>query len=265
VARTQSGESVLTRAVRIFEAFTPDEPVLSVSEVARRAPLHIATASRLIGELVGHGLLARLPDGRVRIGVRFWELAQRASPTLTLREAAMPFLEDLHGVIGHHVQLGVLNGDHALFVERLTAPGAVVNYTRIAGRLNLHASSSGLVLLAHGTAELQERILSGPLPGYTPNTITSADRLRGTLAEIRGAGFALCAGHIHQDATGVAVPVRGADNDVVAALSAVVPNDGNSYQQVPVLMAAARGITRTLAASRAAPAHRRGSAPSLNG
>ena len=272
MARTQSGESVLTRAVRIFEAFTPDEPVLSVSEIARRVPLHIATASRLIGELVRHGLLARQPDGRVRIGVRFWELAQRASPTLTLRDAAMPFLEDLHGVIGHHVQLGVLDGDHALFVERLTAPGAVVNYTRIAGRLNLHASSSGLVLLAHAPAELQERILAGPLPSYTPNTITTADRLRGTLAEIRKAGFALCAGHIHPDATGVAVPVRGADGhngtdgQVVAALSAIVPNDGNAYQQVPVLMAAARGITRTLAASRVpSPPHRRGSASSLNG
>ncbi|HEY2100457.1 MAG: hypothetical protein QOI50_4625 [Pseudonocardiales bacterium] len=272
MARTQSGESVLTRAVRIFEAFTPDEPVLSVSEIARRVPLHIATASRLIGELVRHGLLARQPDGRVRIGVRFWELAQRASPTLTLRDAAMPFLEDLHGVIGHHVQLGVLDGDHALFVERLTAPGAVVNYTRIAGRLNLHASSSGLVLLAHAPAELQERILAGPLPSYTPNTITTPDRLRGTLAEIRKAGFALCAGHIHPDATGVAVPVRGADghngtdSQVVAALSAIVPNDGNAYQQVPVLMAAARGITRTLAAARVpSPPHRRGSASSLNG
>src|SRR5882762_5840157 len=137
MARTQSGESVLTRAVRIFEAFTPDEPVLSVSEIARRVPLHIATASRLIGELVGHGLLAREPDGRVRIGVRFWELAQRASPTLSLREAAMPFLEDLHGVLGHDVQLCVRDGDHALFVERLTAPGAAINFTRVAGRLPL--------------------------------------------------------------------------------------------------------------------------------
>lgn len=42
----------------------------------------------------------------MRIGVRLWELAQRASPTLSLRDAAMPFLEDLHAVVGHHVQLG---------------------------------------------------------------------------------------------------------------------------------------------------------------
>ena len=51
VARSASGESVLTRAVRIFEAFTPDETVLSVTQIARRARLHPATASRLVAEL----------------------------------------------------------------------------------------------------------------------------------------------------------------------------------------------------------------------
>ena len=68
------GESVLSRAVRIFEAFTPDEPALTVSEISRRTGLHLATASRLVAELVSHGFLARDADRRVRIGVRLWEL-----------------------------------------------------------------------------------------------------------------------------------------------------------------------------------------------
>jgi DNA-binding IclR family transcriptional regulator len=237
---------VLSRAVRIFEAFTHDEPVLAVSEIGRRTGLHVATASRLIAELVRHGLLAREPDGRVRVGVRMWELAHRASPTLSLREAAMPFLEDLHAVIGHHVQLAVREGEEVLFVERLSAPGSVVNYTRIAGRLALHASSSGLVLLAHGPRELQERILSRPLPRYTRYTITTPERLRAFLADIRRQGYALCAGFIHEDATGVAAPIKDARGEVVAAVGAVVPNDGNAYAQVPALVAAGRGIGRML-------------------
>src|SRR3954447_786369 len=170
--RVATGESVLSRAVRIFEAFGAAQPDLTVTEIARRTGLHVATASRLVAELVGHGLLARRADGRVRIGVRMWELAQRASPTLSLREAAMPFLEDLHAVVGHHVQVGVLDGDEVLFLERLSAPGAVINYTRIAGRLPLHASSSGLVLTAFGPTELQERILARPLRRFTPHTLT---------------------------------------------------------------------------------------------
>lgn len=86
MARWSTGESVLSRAVRIFEAFTADQTALSVSEIARRARLHQATASRLIAQLETHGLLARQADRRIRVGVRMWELALPASPALTLRE-----------------------------------------------------------------------------------------------------------------------------------------------------------------------------------
>src|SRR6516225_994574 len=252
MARVATGESVLSRAVRVFEAFTPDEKVLSVTEIARRARLHPATASRLVAELQSHGLLAREPDRRVRVGVRMWELALRASPTLGLREASMPFMEDAHAVLGHHVQLGILDGDEVLFVERLSAPGAVINYTRVAGRLPLHVSSSGLVLLAFGSRELQERIVSGPLPGLTPDTLTTEARLRSALAEVRRQGYAYLPGHVHRDALGIAVPIRGARNAVVAALAAIMPVGTPASAVAGVLTAAARGISRTLGAQPAA-------------
>jgi DNA-binding IclR family transcriptional regulator len=246
VARTATGESSIARAVRVLDCFTPDEPALPVSEIARRAGLHVATASRLVAELTSHGLLTRGPDREVRIGMRMWELAARASPTLSLRDAAMPFLEDVHAVVGHHAQLGVLDGDEVLFVERLTARDAVINYSRIAGRLPLHVTSSGLVLLAYGDRELQERVLSRPLARFTAHTLTSGDRVRVAMAEVRRQGFALLPGHVHEEATGIAVPVWSALGEVVAGLSVIVPNDGRAAAHVPVLLAAARGLSRNL-------------------
>lgn len=246
MARTATGESVFSRVVRILEAFDPDNPTLRIGELARRSGLHVATTSRLVEELVSYGWLRREPDRTLRIGVRLWELAARASPTLSLREAAMPFLEDLHAVVGHHAQLGVLDGHEVLFVERLSTPRAVINFTRIAGRLPLHASSSGLVLLAFGPVELQEHILAGPLSPYTPDTITQARRLRSFLAEVRRAGYALCPGFIDPAATGIAVPIRDADDRVIAAMSVIVPNDENARMQIPALRAAARGVGRAM-------------------
>lgn len=242
------GESVLSRAVRILEVFTPDELALTVSEISRRSGLHLATASRLVAELVTHGFLARDADRRVRIGVRLWELGTRASPTLSLRDTAMPFMEGLHDVVGHHVQIGVLDGGEVLFLERLSAPGAIINYTRIAGLLPLHVSSSGLVLLAHGPVELQERVLAGPLRAYTPHTITFPAALRSTLAAVRQQGYAFCPGYFHEDALGIAAPVRDGRGDVMAALSVIVPNDSGATSLVPVVQAAARGMSRALAA-----------------
>ncbi|MGH3633931.1 MAG: IclR family transcriptional regulator [Mycobacterium sp.] len=246
--RVETGESVLARAVRIVEAFAVDDTLLTVSEIARRARLPISTASRLIDHLVGLGWLER-EHREVRIGVRLWEVASRASPTVTLREAAMPFLEDLHDAVGHHIQLGVLEGREVLFVERLSARGAAVNYTRVAGRLPLHASSSGLVLLAHGTPALQTQILTAPLKTFTDKTISTASELRAALAEVRARGYALCAGHIFPETTGIAVPVWKDRQEVIAALSVIVPNDHNAYTQIPALLSTARGITRTMAAA----------------
>lgn len=244
--KTPHHESVLSRAARILEAFSQDEPALTVSEIARRSGLHVATASRLVAELVAHGFLSRDDDREVRIGVRLWELVTRASPTLSLRDTAMPFMEGVHDVVGHHVQLGVRDGDDVLFLERLSAPSAVINYTRVAGRLPLHASSSGLVLLAHGPVSLRERILAGPLTTYTPRTPATPAQLRAILADVRQQGYAYCPGYVHEEALGIAAPVRGGDGTVMAALAVIVPNDASAQAVVPVVRTAARGISRAL-------------------
>ncbi|MCA0145330.1 IclR family transcriptional regulator [Blastococcus sp. LR1] len=244
--RTATGESSLARAVRVLDAFTAEDPELRISEIARRSGLHVATASRLVGQLADEGLLTRGADGSVRVGMRLWELASRAAPTRTLRDAALPFLEDLHAVVGHHAQLAVRDGDEVIFLERLSARDAVINFSRIAGRLPLHISSSGVVLLAYGPPELQERVLARPLEGRTAATVTSPARLRSLLVQVRQQGYALLPGHVHEDAAGIAVPVRNGLGEVVASLSVIVPNDDRAASAVPVLLAAARGIGRAL-------------------
>jgi DNA-binding IclR family transcriptional regulator len=107
------------------------------------------------------------------------------------------------------------------------------------------------VLLAHATAELQEEVLAGKLRSYTANTVVDPGRLRALLADVRRNGAAVCPGFIDERATGIAVPLRDANGWVIAALSAVVPNDDAARMQIPALKAAARGISRAMGGSRA--------------
>ncbi|RNL84161.1 IclR family transcriptional regulator [Halostreptopolyspora alba] len=257
MARSPAGESVITRAVRILAAFDPDATVLSLSEVSRRAGLPLATTARMVAEMTRHGLLARDDQRRVLIGTRMWELAERASPVKDLREAALQHMGDLHSVVGHSTQLGVLEDDEVLFVERLTTPGSVVNITKIAGRLPPNASSAGLVLLAHAPEGTRERVLRGALASFTPHTITRERDLRVELAEVRHRGFAFCRGHIHPDAAGIAVPVWR-DGQVIAAMGLIVPNDDEAWSYSRPLMLAGLALSRTLSS---APDPKKGQEP----
>lgn len=247
-AEPSDRENLLARGVRILEAFDADHPILPVAALARRAGLPMPTTYRLVDELVRLGLLDRGADRKVRVGLRMWELASRSSETVGLRDAAMPFMDDLHATIRQHTQLAVLEGDEVLYLERKSARGAeVVNITRTASRLPIHACSSGLVLLAHATADVQERVLAADLRPLTPLTVTEPAELRRHLAETRYRGHAVVHGWVHEQASGVAVPVWGPEGEVIAALSVIIPNEeGRVAPVVPALLATARGISRAL-------------------
>ncbi|MEJ3654497.1 IclR family transcriptional regulator [Actinomycetes bacterium KLBMP 9759] len=243
------GVSVTARVLAVLAAFTADRPELTLTEIGRRAGLPLTTAHRIVGELTAWGALERADTGGYRIGLRLWEVGALAPRGLGLRESAMPFLEDLYEVTKQNVQLAVLDGTEVVYVERISGRGAVNVITRVGGRLPLHATGVGLVLLAHADPELQERVLTGPLRRYTSKTMCKPDEVRRALADVRRTGVAVSDGQIELIALSVAAPVRGPRGEVVAALSVVVPaetSDARAY--VPVVRAAARGISRVLGA-----------------
>lgn len=250
MANSSSGDSVTERMVRILETFSAERTVQTAAEIGRRANLPSSTAHRQVDALVEAGLLERDDEHRVRIGMRLWELALRGSAALRLRQAAMPYMEQVQSVIREHTQLAVLEQDEALFLERLSSPDSGANITRIAGRLPLHASSSGLVLLAYGSTALQDRVLAEPLARIAADTITDAATLRRTLTDVRRLGHVVAPGSIEAVSTGVAVPIRDGAGTVIAALSVVLPRDSPTSAALEQLTAAAAGIRAALSADR---------------
>lgn len=250
MANSRSGDSVITRVVRVLETFSADRTVQTSSEIGRRSGLPSSTAHRLVDELVDAGVLERDEEHRIRLGMHLWELALRGSTALRLRQAALPHMEEVQAALREHTQLAVLEREEALFLERLSHPDAGANITRVAGRLPLHASSSGLVLLAHADPVLRERVLSAPLISVGPGTITEPDRLRRTLADIRRAGSVVAPGSIEGVSTGVAVPVRDA-GAVIAALSVVLPRETPTEPALQALKTAAAATEAALRANRA--------------
>lgn len=254
MANSGSGDSVVDRVVRLLAAFPEGSAALQLSGLAERAGLPLTTAHRLVRQLAGHGLVEIGDGGSVRLGLRLWELVNRNSPTLALRQAAMPFMEDIQQVLNQNVNLAVLEGWEALFVERLSRRGSVANRAKVAGRMAVHLSSAGLVLMAHQPQAVQAAYLRQ----FTdPAGRVSAAELRSMLAGAAGQGYAELAGVVDPDTWGIAVPVRDARARTVAALGVVVPLREMRLQAlVPALQTAARGIGRRLGNSRTAASFR---------
>lgn len=243
--------SVTARAFGVLEAFTPAAPALTLSEVARRAGLPLTTTHRLVAELRRAGALERDGDGTYRIGLRLWEIASLAPRGVPLREAALPFLEDLYEVTHENAQLGVREGHDVVYIERIAGRRAVGVLTRVGGRFPLHASGIGVVLLAHAPEAVQREVLGGALQRFTDYTITDPRRLARVLAQIRRDGVAISDRQVTDDAMSVAAPITDARGEVIAALSVVAKaGDSVAARLAPVVRAAALGTSRTLSSRR---------------
>ena len=238
------------KLLAVLDAFTRERPALTLSEIARAVGVPLSTAHRLVAELCAWGGVERDEDGRYRVGLRVWELGALAPRGLGLREAALPFMEDLYEVTHENVQLAVRDGAELVFVERIAGRSAVGVLTRVGGRFALPPTGVGLVLLAHAPVEVQEEVLARPLVGYTRHTITDRGQLRRVLAEVRRSGVAISDRQVTGDAVSVAAPVE-VRGSVVAALSIVVRGSSPSAVRpyIPGVRAAARGIGRTLAST----------------
>ncbi|MFI5891920.1 IclR family transcriptional regulator [Actinoplanes sp. NPDC051513] len=238
--------SVTSRALDLLGAFDPEHRALTLSSLARRAGLPLATAHRLVGELRQWGALARLDSGEYVIGRRLWDLGLLAPVQAGLRQAASPFLHDLYGATLATVHLAVRDGTEVLYIDRLSGHVSVPVVSMIGSRLPMHATGVGKVLLAYAPDDVVAEVLAN-LTRVTAYTITQPARLLEQIRRVRADGYATTGEEMSLGACSVAVPVRGAGGDVVAGLGIVVPDLRRERARlVSALQVAAQGITRTL-------------------
>jgi len=245
---TPAPSTAAERLLAVLAAFDRSAPALSLTEISRRAGLTLPTAHRLVGLLTTWGALERDASGAYHIGLRLWELGALSPRGLALREAAMPFLEDLYEATHENVQLAVRDGMEVVYIERISGRSAVGVLARVGAHWPLHATGVGLVLLAHSDAAVQEEYLAAEqLASFTPYTVTDPAKLRRLLAEVRHCGFAMSDRQITDDALSVAAPVRDPRGEVIAAVSVIVPCAGARPNTLaPAVRLAGLGISRAL-------------------
>lgn len=249
MARTTGprGRTVTAKALAVLGSFGADRPSLSLSDIARRADLPVSTARRLIGELAAWGALERTQDGSYRVGMRLWEVGSLAPRPRDLRDAARPFLQDLHDAARQNVQLVVLDGVEAVCVERVHGPRSVRTEIDVGDRLALHATAAGKALLAFSPPDLLREVEAAGLERFTVDTIVEVEALAVELRRIQQEGLASSVGERAAGAAGVAAPILGVDRHAIGAISIVAPIGTDLARLGPAVRAAAITVSRVVA------------------
>jgi DNA-binding IclR family transcriptional regulator len=239
--------SVLGKVMAILHAFSADDHGLTLAELQRRTGLAKGTLHRIAGDLVTAGLLDRV-DGEFQLGSHLFELGMLASVERTLIEVATPFMEDLYERTHEVVHLGIREGTEVVYVAKVAGHKGARTPTRVGGRMPLHATAIGKVLLAHSPQDLWVAVLSGPLERLTPRTLTAPGRLRTQLDQIVQQGVSFEFEESTLGVVCVAAPVLDAEDRPVAAISiAGQVTRFRPEQHAAQVRAAANGVAATLA------------------
>ena len=242
---SRRGESVAGRVLSILAVFEKSLAPRSLTEISQETGLALSTTHRMIGELEEWGAVQRDDNGRYQIGLRIWELGQHAGRQV--REIARPLLQDLYSLTQETVHIAVRDGTEVLYIDRVYGSRRVPQASRVGGRLPLHATAVGKVLLAFEESWLREAVLARPLESRTAHTHIDPDALRAELAVIRERGYALTVAEVRLGSASIAVPVFQREGGIGAALGLVTTDD--RIAAIERHLPALRGIARRIEAS----------------
>lgn len=236
---------MLDKAALILECFPPTGGPYRLTELSERTGLPKPTVHRLTADLVRLGWLER-SGAHYRLGARLFAFGALVPRRRDLREAALPFLQDLFEATRETVHLGVREGLEVVYLERIHGHDALRLPSHIGGSLPLTCTGVGKALLAFSGTELTEKVLARPLPSLTAYSVTDPARLRTALETIQVSGLAYEEQEAVPGVSCIAAPVF-AGGTTVAALSVAVPRSRfRPAQLAPAVRTAALGLSRVL-------------------
>ncbi|WP_336215154.1 IclR family transcriptional regulator [Nonomuraea sp. LPB2021202275-12-8] len=238
----EPGRTVTSKVLAILGAFDAAHPQLSLTELAARSGVPLTTAHRLVGELVRWQALSRTSDGRLRIGLRLWELGQLAPGRLY--DVAHPWLQELFGGTGENVHLAVRDGLEVLYVDKVHGRRAVPIVSRTGMRLPMHPTGVGKALLAYEPDWFVQAYLERKLERPTAHTITEPGRLARELVAVRAQGYALTFEEMTLGSCSAAAPVL-VEGRAIAALGIVLSS--RRSRELPRLVEPLRGAAAGIA------------------
>jgi IclR family pca regulon transcriptional regulator len=210
----------LARGLAVIRAFSRQGQNLTIAQVSHRTGLPRAAVRRCLHTLARLGYVGS-HERNFSLRPKILSLGYAYLSSTPLTVSAQPFLDRVSAAVHESCSLAILDEDEILYVVRSTSSKRIMSVDLSVGsRLPSYCTSMGRVLLAHlPAAELDQYFARIKLRAYTEKTITSREKLRQVLDNVRRSGFAMVDQELEIGLRSIAVPVKTTAGRVVAAMN----------------------------------------------
>ncbi len=211
----------LARGLIVIQAFTQQTPQMTISQLSVKTGLSRAAVRRCLYTLSKLGFAGAEDGQRYALRPRMLSLSHTYTTSSTLTTASQPILERMSLAFRESFSVATLDGDEIVYVARTQVPSRVMAVDlHIGSRLPAYCTSMGRVLLAYLPPDQLENYLArAELTPHTTRTITSIEKLRASLRNVRRLGYALVDQELEVGLRSLAVPVYAPNGRVVATVN----------------------------------------------
>jgi DNA-binding IclR family transcriptional regulator len=209
------GSQTLLRGLDMLDKVI-DGPV-KLAELSQRMGLTRSTTHRLANALIDRGFLTFLPRVGYQLGPKLLQLGFLAQSQADIVQIARPIIEELAMQTEDTVHLGRLDGDLALYLDKIPGRRRVEISSRVGDRHPLTSTGLGKALLLDTDPQEWHRVFEADHAAGAPAVDYDKwlDRMKG----YAGAGYAFDLEENEDQIRCVAAPVRDASGRIVAAIS----------------------------------------------
>lgn len=211
---TLKGLAVLEALVR-----APRPPTLT--ELMQVTGLPKPTLFRTLALFEDAGFVQREPAGRAyAVGPRLASLGLAILSNDSVATLRRAILRQLVADVGETCNLSMLRKGEVVYLDRVEADWPLRLHLPVGSTVPPHCSASGKLLLASLPAQEREALVAElPLPRFTEHTITDRALLVREIDRIIAAGYAVDDEEYVMGVACVAVPVRLANGETIAAVA----------------------------------------------
>ena len=241
------------KAFAVLEILVAHGKPMTLAELIQATGMPKASLYRTLSLFEEARLVSRESNGRAYApGARLGRFALEILRHDSVSAVRRTILRRLVSEVGETCNLAMLSKGELIYMDRVEADWPLRLHLPMGSALPAHCSASGKLLLAlEPAAEREQLVEAMPLTRFTQRTICDRQLLAAELDRIAANGYSLDNEEFVLGVACVAVPVRAADGEAVAALAVHAATArlplARAIEFVPTLNEAAAAIARTFA------------------